>query len=68
MTTTIQVNDDTIGLLKSVKEQFNLPSYDALMKLFVRKMMKPEKSMWGYYGKMSMKEILKGLRDETDRY
>jgi len=68
MTTTIQVNDDTIELLKTLREQLSLSSYDALMKFFIRKTMKPEKSMWGYYGKMTMKEILNGLRDETDRY
>ncbi|MBS3115871.1 hypothetical protein J4482_04615 [Candidatus Woesearchaeota archaeon] len=68
MTTTIQVNDDTIEDLKTLKEQLNFGSYDALMKFFLKKTMKPEKSMWGAYGKMTMKEILNGLRDETDRY
>jgi len=68
MTTTIQVNDDTVMFLKSLREQFNQPSYDALLKLLMKKAMRPEKSMYGAYGKMSMKNILKDLRDKNDRY
>ena len=66
MTTTIQINDDTIKYLKLLRDQYEAQSYDALLKILMEKSMKPQKSMWGAAGKMSMKEILKDLRDEGD--
>jgi len=66
MTTTIQINDDTIKYLKLLRDQYEAQSYDALLKILMEKSMKPKKSMWGAAGKMSMKEILKDLRDESD--
>lgn len=68
MTTTIQVNDETIMFLKSLREQYKLDSYDALIKILIGKATKPLKSLAGAGGKMTMKEILKDLRDETDRF
>lgn len=68
MTTTIQVNDDTMQFLKLLREQYKATSYDALLKMLVEKAMKPSKSLWGAGGKMTMKEILKDLRDKSDRY
>ena len=68
MSTTIQVGEDTVNFLKSLRTQFNQPSYDELIKLLINKAMRPEKSLYGAYGKMPMKEILKDLRDKSDRY
>ncbi len=68
MTTTIQVGEDTIHFLKHLRKEYNAPSYDALIKIMIQKSTKPQKSLWGAGGKMTMKEILKDLRDESDRY
>jgi hypothetical protein len=68
MTTTIQVDNDTAEFLKGLREQYGVSSYNAVIRLLFRKAMKPEKSMWGFYGKLSRKEILKDLRDKSDRY
>jgi len=35
--------------------------------MLLRKIMKSEKSLYGYLGKKSMKEILEGLRDEEEK-
>ncbi|MEK6867663.1 MAG: hypothetical protein AABX98_02455 [Nanoarchaeota archaeon] len=68
MTTTIQVNEETVNVLKLLRDQFKVPSYDALLKILITKAVKPKKSMWGAGGKLSMKEVLKDLRDKSDRY
>ncbi len=67
MTTTIQVNDGTIAVLKTLREQFQVPSYDALLNLLIKRSVKQKKSFWCAGGKLSMKEILKDLRDKDDR-
>lgn len=68
MTTTIQVQEDTIVLLKQLRAQFKVETYDALLKRLIEKSGKPKKSLWGAGGTTSMKEILKNLRDKSDRY
>ena len=68
MATTIQVQDDTLAFLKQLQDQFHASSYDALLKILIEKATKPQHSLWGAGGRMSMKEILKDLRDESDRY
>lgn len=68
MTTTIQVNDDTVNFLKMLRKQFNVASYDELIKILIEKAMKPRKSGYGVGGKLGMKFILKNLRDKSDRY
>jgi hypothetical protein len=67
-TTTIQVQEKTVTVLKLLRDQFKVPSYDALLKILIEKALKPKKSMWGAGGKLSAKEILKDLRDKSDRY
>lgn len=67
-TTTIQVNQKTVTVLKLLREQFNVPSYDAILNILIEKALKPKKSMWGSGGKVTIKEILKDLRDKSDRY
>ncbi len=68
MTTTIQVNDDTISFLKQLRQEHKAPSYDSLIKILIGKSMKSKHSLWGKGGKMKMKDILKDLRDKSDRY
>lgn len=65
MITTIQVHGTTLRVLKKYREQMNARSYDeVIQKLAVKK---PRESFWGAGGKLSMKEILEGLRDEKNR-
>lgn len=68
MATTIQVQEDTLDFLKHLREQFETSTYDALIKVLIQKAMIPQQSLWGKAGRMSMKDILKNLRDESDRY
>ena len=67
-TTTIQVNKDTKKFLDSLKEAYGVKTYDAVINQLIQK---KSKSMYGALadeGKpISMKEILKGLRDKHDR-
>ncbi len=67
-TTTIQVNERTLYLLKRLKEEMNANSYDEVI---MKKVNKPMKSMAGVLGKYLNKrqkgEILEGLRDKDDR-
>ena len=63
MTDIIQKNDAIVEILKN---QYCLKSDGLLIKLLKEKAQNPKKSMWGAAGKMSMMEILKDLRDESD--
>ena len=66
MPTTIQLDEETVKMLKGYKEQLNIPTYDDLIRKILAE--KTKKSMFGCLGKRkSMKEILNGLRDEDDR-
>ena len=67
MPTTIQIDKNTLNTLKRLKELHQMQSYEEVIHLLLRKSMKPRKSLYGYFGKKSMKEILEGLRDEGDR-
>ncbi len=74
MVTTIQVDEKTLLLLKTIKEELKASSYDeAITKLAMKRMKK--KSMAGslakYYKNTSLKEILKELQNErrkSDRF
>lgn len=68
MSTTIQVQDETLVVLKRLREQFNALTYDALLKELIKKATRSKKSLWGAGGKMRMNELLSGLRDKHDRY
>lgn len=68
MSTTIQVGEDTLEFLKQLRERLNFSSYDALLKELILQKTKPKTSFWGKGGKMTMKQILHNLRDESDRY
>ena len=70
MSTTIQVDDKTLLLLKQLKEEFGASSYaEAIMQVVAKS--RKKKSMAGslkkYYINTSLSEILKGLRDKHDR-
>ena len=68
MSTTIQVNEDTVDYLKLLRDQYKAASYDILIKMLMKKAMKPEKSMAGVGGKLSKEKIMEGLRDKSDRF
>lgn len=67
MSTTIQVEERTLELLKRLKEHFGASTYNEAIEQMARKGFR-QKSMYGFLGKMSRKEILKGLRDKHDRF
>lgn len=66
--TTIQVNERTLYILKKLKEELKVNSYDEVI---VRKITKPIKSMAGFLGKhltqKEKEEILKDDRKKEDR-
>lgn len=66
MATTIQVESETLELLRRFKESRNAKSYDEAVRRMMAEAL-PKKSMWGSLGKKSKKEILEGLRDKSDR-
>lgn len=68
MSTTIQVKEDTVQYLKQLRKQYEVDSYDTLLKMLIVKSTQQKKSLFGKGGKMSMKEILMNLRDKHDRY
>ena len=66
MTTTIQINKKTLLLLKKLKEETKSSSYDeAINKITIERVRK--KSLAGFLGKMTVREILKNLRDKYER-
>ena len=67
MKTTIQVEQNTLELLRKIKESTNSNSYDETINKIVLKNLNT-KSLFGYLGKKNIKEILKGLRDKSDRF
>ena len=67
MKTTIQINENTLELLKKVKDNTNSNSYDETINKIILKNINKE-SMFGYLGKKNRKAILKGLRNKNDRF
>ena len=67
MSTTIQVENPTKELLNNLKANYNSKTYDEVIIALVRK---KEPSMYAKLSKdkVSAKEMLKGLRDKSDRY
>ncbi len=66
--TTIQLDIGTKKFLDSLKEVYGVKTYDAVINKLIQK---KSKSMYGALADegppISMKEILKGLRDKHDR-
>lgn len=67
MVTTVQVSDDTLELLKKVKEETDAPSYDEAIKKLVLSQTRGS-SLGGYLGKKPSARLLKDLRDKNDRF
>lgn len=66
MPTTIQIDNETLDLLKRFKSSLDVQSYNEVINTILKGGIK--KSMYGALGKeKSMKKILRGLRDEGDR-
>lgn len=66
MPTTIQIGERTLKILKKIKEETQASSYDEAINRIVAT--RQSASLAGYLGKRPVKEILKGLRDEKDRF
>ncbi|MBI4148477.1 hypothetical protein HY490_04260 [Candidatus Woesearchaeota archaeon] len=63
-TTTIQITEDVLEILKQVREEQGVQSYNAALRKILSS---HQDSLAGFLGpKMSMKEILRDLRDEED--
>ena len=67
MPTTIQIGERTLKILKKVKEETHASSYDEAINKIVAIRAK-KASLGGYLGKGPLKEILRDLRDEEDRF
>ena len=67
MSTTIQVKDETIAMLKLIKKHFNAETYDEAIEKLADNSFR-HKSMKGYLGKNERKKIMEGLRDKSDNY
>ncbi|MEK6959992.1 MAG: hypothetical protein AABX47_02380 [Nanoarchaeota archaeon] len=66
MTTTIQVTEDVLGMLKRMRDEQKADSYNtALRRVLLGQ--RCGKSMKGFLGKkMKMDDIMRGLRDKED--
>ena len=64
MTTTIQVEESTLELLRQLKKAKQLKSYDEVVKSLIND---KKISLWGFLGKQTLQKILGDLRDEKDR-
>ena len=71
MVTTIQVDEKTILLLKRLKQELDVSSYDDAINKIAMKCLKPEKSLAGslrkYVKELSKEEILNDLKEKHDR-
>lgn len=67
MATTIQINENTLDLLKKFKEQTHAHTYDEVILNFM-KLGGYAKSFRGYLGKKNMAFVMKDLRDKKDRF
>lgn len=66
MTTTIQIDEKTLKVLKKIKNETKSSSYDeAINKLVVNQR---KESLAGFLGGRQIKDLLKGLRDKNDRF
>ena len=66
-TTTVQVTDDTLELLRKAKTETRSSSYnEAIKKIILTRTGK--KTLGGYLGRRPSHQLLKDLRDKHDRY
>lgn len=68
MVTTIQLHENTLVLLKHMKQNAGAESYDELIRTLISKSQKPEKSLAGFLKGYGIDEtnFMDGLRDEDD--
>ena len=68
MVTTIQVQDNTLLLLRKLRDSLQASSYDEAIVRVAREKMAPKKSMAGslgkYLKKYSTEQMIKDLREE----
>lgn len=67
MTTTIQIDERTLEMLKKIKDETDASSYDDAINKIIADRLKKE-SLAGYLGRKPLKDILKGLREKHDRF
>ena len=67
MKTTIQIEQNTLELLKKVRENTKSNSYDEALNKIILKNINKE-SYFGYLGKKNKNDLLKELRDKNDRF
>ncbi len=65
-TTTIQVENPTKELLNELKKSFNSKTYDEVIRALVSRKTKSMYGMLGKGRKISVAEMMKGLRDKDD--
>lgn len=67
MSTTIQIDERTLEILKKIKDETKAASYDEAINKVIADRLKRE-SLAGYLGRKPLKDILKGLREKHDRF
>ena len=71
MATTIQVSNQTLEVLRKLKQQMQMESYEETIVELVKERGKKESlagSLQKYRGKASLKDFLKEVRDKHDRF
>ena len=66
MATTVQIQDETLNLLKKVKEETHSSSYDEAIKKIIA--LRVQESFAGYLAAYASKAPYKGVRDKRDRF
>ncbi len=67
MPTTIQINEETLELLKKVKHQTKAQTYDEVIQNFM-KLSEYARTFRGFIGKKKSRDLMHGLRDKKDRF
>lgn len=67
MTTTIQLQEETQDILKQLRKSLHAETYDDVINKLISRPVNLNESLFGFLGKKTRKEILKGLRDDKDR-
>ncbi len=66
MATTVQIQDETLELLKKIKVETKSASYDEAIRKIV--LLRVQESFAGYLATGSAKDPYKGVRDKRDRF
>lgn len=66
-TTTIQIEKPTKEILSKLKENYSVSTYDEVIRTLIKR---KHKSMYGAFAKkeISVKKMMKDLRDKNDRF